>query len=226
MVLKLFDLPLRKPSYNLGTFFVISPNLSYSTSAVVRGAVAKGIEGDGRPRILNRKCRRHYGTEVRTKFIHGKHRLADKVLCEHTGILKADHQMAWLLDKGQDMSTTSGCHAKHGLCYQFCPSDNRIRYLNLLATNSDDAPYRSKHEVRHVLFPVQYDWPHQKVYKVAQLEANLQTVPKALFRDCRTPSGALYHEIHFDVEISVQSSLEFSLPINGNKYGSVTAKYT
>lgn len=36
----------------------------------------------------------------------------------------------------------------------------------------------------------------------------------------------MYYELEFDVEICIQSALEFSMSVNGKKYGSVTAKYT
>jgi len=35
----------------------------------------------------------------------------------------------------------------------------------------------------------------------------------------------MYFSLSFDVQIAVQSALEFSLTVNGAKYGSVTAKY-
>ncbi|KAJ4361459.1 hypothetical protein N0V95_001876 [Ascochyta clinopodiicola] len=188
---------------------VIRP--AFPWSAVVRGAAAKGIEGDGRPRIRNRKCRRSYGTNCVTPFVAGKHRVVDKFKCEFKGIFYAHHQMKWLVNKGQDLSTTSECHHKLGFVQWFWPSKKRIVYMDLLATDADKAPHRSKHEA---------------VYKVATLEANLETVPEWLFLVRHNPSGALYYEIEFDVEIAVQSALEFSMSINGKKYGSVTAKYT
>jgi hypothetical protein len=36
----------------------------------------------------------------------------------------------------------------------------------------------------------------------------------------------MYYMLTFEVEISVQSALEYSLVVKGVKYGSVTATYT
>lgn len=65
----------------------------------------------------------------------------------------------------------------------------------------------------------------QDVYKIATLGVDLSGVPGHLYKACTSPSGASYHTLSFDVEISVQSALEFSLSVNGQKYGSVAAKY-
>jgi hypothetical protein len=35
----------------------------------------------------------------------------------------------------------------------------------------------------------------------------------------------MYHEINFHVELSATSSLEYSMSVNGKRYGSVTASY-
>jgi hypothetical protein len=41
-----------------------------------------------------------------------------------------------------------------------------------------------------------------------------------------SPDRRYYYELSFEVEITVQSSLEYSLLVEGVRYGSVTAKYT
>ena len=66
----------------------------------------------------------------------------------------------------------------------------------------------------------------QDVYTVATLCVNVEDVPQRLFRTASSPSGSMYYKLFFDVELSVQSALEFSVSVNGKKYGSVTAKYT
>jgi hypothetical protein len=54
----------------------------------------------------------------------------------------------------------------------------------------------------------------------------LNDVPQHLFELNLSPHGEAYHRLVFDVEISVQSVLEFSVSIKGTRYGSVTATYT
>jgi hypothetical protein len=60
---------------------------------------------------------------------------------------------------------------------------------------------------------------------VAKLVVDLSDVPQSAYMTCVSPDGELYHQLRFEVEISVQSSLEFSLLVQGVRYGSVTAKY-
>ena len=112
-------------------------------SAIVRGAAVKGLEGDGRQRIQNRKCRRSYGTVEMSPFVNGKHKVVDKVWEPYTGIWYADRQMEWLVQKGQDLSTASKSHAKFSMVYRFFPQEKREVYLELRATDADRAPHRS-----------------------------------------------------------------------------------
>ncbi|KAJ4324502.1 hypothetical protein N0V94_001242 [Neodidymelliopsis sp. IMI 364377] len=180
-------------------------------SAIVRGATAKGLEGDGRSRIRNRKCRRSYGTDCMSPFVSGRNRVADQVRDQYTGVLYARDQMEWIMKKGQDLSTSSECHGKIDLVHRVWRDKERFMIVDLLASNADKAPYRSK---------------HPDVYTVATLRVNLESVPQKFFKAQRSPSGDLYYELAFNVEISVQSALEFSVSVGGRKYGLVTAQYT
>jgi hypothetical protein len=65
----------------------------------------------------------------------------------------------------------------------------------------------------------------QGVHEVATLHVKLSDVPQHLFIRHIDSFGLVYHSLSFEVEISVQSSLEFSVSVKGKKYGSVTAKY-
>jgi hypothetical protein len=57
------------------------------------------------------------------------------------------------------------------------------------------------------------------------LHVDLSKVPDSQMKRKRSPTGREYCEVHALVHISMQSSLEFSLTVNGKNYGSVTAKY-
>jgi len=92
---------------------------AYAWSAIVRGATAKGLEGDGRPIIKNRKCRRHYGTACSLHFISGQHREADSFICAFDNVKKAGKQISWLLKKGQDLSTAEMPHGKAPMYCRF-----------------------------------------------------------------------------------------------------------
>lgn len=67
---------------------------------------------------------------------------------------------------------------------------------------------------------------NKNLYKVATLSVDLSDVPAHKFKSKRSATGGLYYTIHFNVELSVMSSLEYSMSVNGTQYGSVTASYT
>jgi hypothetical protein len=67
---------------------------------------------------------------------------------------------------------------------------------------------------------------HQDVYEVAKLIVDLTKVPERMFLLRRNKTNQPYHELNFQVEFSVTSSLEYAVTIDGTRYGSVTARYT
>ncbi|EOA92058.1 uncharacterized protein SETTUDRAFT_86462 [Exserohilum turcica Et28A] len=82
----------------------------YAWSAVVRGAVTKGIE-QGSGAILKRKSRRHYGTSYSSRFNKRVHNKADMYVDEYDGQRWARNQMSWLIQRGQDMHASDATHA-------------------------------------------------------------------------------------------------------------------
>ncbi|KAH8723592.1 Hsp70 family protein [Phaeosphaeriaceae sp. PMI808] len=191
---------------------------AYAWSAVVRGATAKGLEGDGRPAIRSRKCRRHYGTHCNESFVEGRHRESESFICPFTGKKKAQDQISWHLKKGQDLPTSEFPHAKLALHRIFMPglmpSDMTV---TLWASDIDLAPNRMKNKVSHITFI--------NVYKVATLHINLTGLPASKCVCYHSNTNSPYQRINFDVELSVTSLLEYSVSIDGTRYGSVTASY-
>ncbi|CAN9134369.1 unnamed protein product [Alternaria alternata] len=185
----------------------------YAWSSVARGAAAKGLEAEdpGAGVVKTRKCRRHYGTPVNSRFVEGQHMETDAYICEYTGVKRARCQASWLLIKGQDLATTTKApHAMLHLHRGFWLTEKRITKVSLIASNSDEAPRRSTEE---------------DVFRVAKLTINLTKVPKRTFKVKRSPDGRTYHEIDFEVEISIQSALEYSCSVKGKRVGSVTVEY-
>lgn len=54
---------------------------------------------------------------------------------------------------------------------------------------------------------------------------DLSPIPASEWRKAVSPTGRPYRFVDIVLEISVQSALEYSLSVNGTKYGSVTANY-
>jgi hypothetical protein len=65
----------------------------------------------------------------------------------------------------------------------------------------------------------------QGVKKLVTLTVDFSDVPQEDMDRHISSSGRLYHTINYDIEISIQSSLEFSLVVEGKKYGSMTVNY-
>lgn len=99
--------------------------------------------------------------------------------------------------------------------------------MELLACNVEKAPQRFTDKV--CFLPTSRALAIittcQNVFTVAALSVDLSSVPAACFQTCFAPGGRVYTTLSFQVEISVQSSLEYSLLVEGVRYGSVTAKY-
>ena len=57
--------------------------------------------------------------------------------------------MEWMLKKGQDLAAKSESHGHKGFQQHFWPGDRRSASLDLLATDVDKSPHRSKDNVRH-----------------------------------------------------------------------------
>lgn len=61
---------------------------------------------------------------------------------------------------------------------------------------------------------------------VAELTVDLTSLPKQKFLSLRNGANQTYCEVHFEVEISATSALEYAVSIGGSRYGSITANYT
>ncbi|KAF1845397.1 actin-like ATPase domain-containing protein [Cucurbitaria berberidis CBS 394.84] len=200
--------------YNKIKAFVETNNLqaikpAYAWSAVARGAAAKGLEGD-KTVIQKRKGRRHYGNSCSPIWIPRKHTEAESYIDKHDGEKRASHQMKWLIKKGQDLPTSGPAHAKVDLCADFRPYHKRETHLTLWASDADRAPKRST---------------NKDVYTVATVKVDLGAVPQGQFKAKLSVSGALYYRLEYEIHVSVQTSLEYSLVVNGKTYGSLTATY-
>jgi hypothetical protein len=83
-------------------------------SAVVCGAVAKGLEGDNRA-VLKRKSRRHYETGCSELFKYRHHRESEAYFDSFSGAKYAGNEMSVLIKKGEGLHTSEDTHAKISL---------------------------------------------------------------------------------------------------------------
>ncbi|KAK7182682.1 hypothetical protein PSPO01_11263 [Paraphaeosphaeria sporulosa] len=136
-------------------------------------------------------------TPIKDRKCRRKHREQESYICY------------WLISEGQDLPTAAKVHGKVSMHSNFWPGEKRHASPLLLAADIDKAPRRS-----HVI----------AVYEVARLRVNLEQVPQRAFRK-QNNSKKPYYELHYEIHISVQSGLEFSLWVDGKRYGAVAAEY-
>ncbi|KAL8758145.1 MAG: hypothetical protein Q9184_004013 [Pyrenodesmia sp. 2 TL-2023] len=71
-----------------------------ATTAIVRGAVIKGLEKAGFSKTkITRRVRRWYGVIVNESFVDSKHRLEDRCLNMDTGQVLAKNQIRWFIKR-------------------------------------------------------------------------------------------------------------------------------
>ncbi|PSN60997.1 Hsp70 family protein [Corynespora cassiicola Philippines] len=182
---------------------------AYAWSAIVRGAAAKGLEGDGNA-VLMRKCRRHYGTPCSRPFVHEIHSEADSYISEYSGLKFATNQMQWLIKKGSDLHTSKETHAVTSLEIQFWLQEKRDVCMSLFACNQNDAPSLLCAE---------------NLYRVARISFNTGDIPGRFLSREYDPNDWRYFTAQALVHMSIQSAIEFSVTINGQDFGSVTVDY-
>ncbi|KAH7396595.1 hypothetical protein DE146DRAFT_763611 [Phaeosphaeria sp. MPI-PUGE-AT-0046c] len=182
---------------------------TYAWSAVARGAAAKGMEGK-QSAVLARKCRRHYGTACSSTFNRKIHKSRDRYIDEYDGRTMARNQMIWLVKKGEDLETSKASHAYTTLTAHFWPKESRRTTWELYACDADTAAQGSTAE---------------SVYRVATLIVDFDDVPASCYEHKVNDRDKKYLRLRAEVHISIQSSLEFFVTVDGKKYGSLTAEY-
>jgi hypothetical protein len=138
----------------------------------------------------------------------------------------ANRQMKWLITKGENLLVDETKYLCASLCWKFWPGNLRRTTWDLLACDADDAPQRSEDYVCEPFLLIEHRLTcHQNVYRVATLIVDLDDVPASSIRARTNSYGQQYFLIDCVVHISIQSSLEFFVTVDGEKYGSLTAKY-
>ncbi|KAF2001874.1 Hsp70 family protein [Amniculicola lignicola CBS 123094] len=204
-------------SHSLAT--VKPPN---AWSSIVRGSLLKALalpvpNSTGistpiaKPTIQSRRCRRSYGTSCTFRFVEGKHRIVDRYYCGIEKEFRAKHQVNWLLYKDQVLDVTHGqAHAKLDFTWNFPKGGRKEMIIPLLASDQMAPSIRSL---------------SMDVHKVADLVVDISFVPQSTFKKCVSTSGEVLEKLQYSIEIKVHEVLEFSLLIDGVRYGTVVAKY-
>lgn len=117
-----------------------------SWSAVVRGAVCRGLEGAEGGAVAVRLSRKFYGTPLSRAFDPDVHSSQDAYTDEHTGLRLARGQMAWLVNKDERLPEKDPKVISIGVMQHFGYDEDRRIGAILCGCSEDVAPTRYAHD--------------------------------------------------------------------------------
>ncbi|THV63544.1 hypothetical protein D6D28_10593 [Aureobasidium pullulans] len=177
-------------------------------TAVVRGAVLSGLETGV---IVSRKARRHYGVITNRTWDRSKHFPNNKYWCETMGEWRADNQIDWCIQRGQDLPVDKPVMLPFSYVWTFQKRFPSSVNPKIIVSDAVDAPseYVKSAETR----------------VLCQLPANLKDVPRDCFGFC-IKNERKFRELEIEVGVVVDSgSLNFDLRVDDIVYGKVRADY-
>ena len=196
----------------------------YAWTAVVRGAVLRGLEGS---MVLTRRSRYHYGTSYATVFDEAKHPIADRYWSPLWERWMVSDRMQWHIAK---VGGLNNLHMFESICLlviqgaqvseaqpisfhytrNFRPGQSLVVEDDLICCESDIAP----------------DSYQKGLINVCTLTTDLNTVPKSLFTRLTTTKGVEFDNLDFTLDMKIESAgLVFELKVDGVRYGAVSAKF-
>ncbi|KAK9417518.1 hypothetical protein AB5N19_00747 [Seiridium cardinale] len=186
-----------------GSIEVMQP--VYAWTAVVRGAVLRGLEGN---MVISRKARMHYGTSYATVYDEEKHSVSERYWSPLWERWMVSDRMQWHIAKGEAISPLSPIAFHY--TRNFRPGQSLIVTDDLIACEADEPPVAYGRELVHV----------------CTLTTDLSAVPRSLFTRLTTTRGVEFDNLDFTLEMIVDSAgLGFELKVDGVRYGRVEAEF-
>ncbi|KAI2468258.1 actin-like ATPase domain-containing protein [Annulohypoxylon bovei var. microspora] len=177
----------------------------YAWTAVVRGAVLRGLEGN---MVISRKARMHYGTSYATVYDEEKHSVSERYWSPLWERWMVSDRMQWHIAKGEAISPLSPIAFHY--TRNFRPGQSLMVTDDLIACEADEPPAAYSRELVHV----------------CTLTTDLSAVPRSLFTRLTTTRGVEFDNLDFTLEMIVDSAgLSFELKVDGVRYGRVEAEF-
>ncbi|KAF2199167.1 actin-like ATPase domain-containing protein [Delitschia confertaspora ATCC 74209] len=177
----------------------------YAWTAVVRGAVLRGLEGS---MVMTRRSRYHYGTSYATVFDEAKHPIEDRYWSPLWERWMVSDRMQWHIAKGAQVSESQPISFHY--TRNFRPGQSLIVEDDLICCDLDVAP----------------DSYQKDLINVCTLTTDLNTVPKSLFTRLTTTKAVEFDNLDFTLDMKIESAgLVFELKVDGVPYGAVSAKF-
>ncbi|KAH7367193.1 hypothetical protein B0T11DRAFT_51080 [Plectosphaerella cucumerina] len=177
----------------------------YAWTAVVRGAVLRGLEGN---MVISRKARNHYGTSYATVYDEEKHSVSERYWSPLWERWMVSDRMQWHIAKGEAISPATPIAFHY--TRNFRPGQSLMVTDDLIACSADEPPAAYTRELQHV----------------CTLTTDLNAVPRSLFTRLTTTRGVEFDNLDFTLEMIVDSAgLGFELKVDGVRYGRVEAEF-
>ncbi|KAG7294343.1 hypothetical protein NEMBOFW57_004414 [Staphylotrichum longicolle] len=177
----------------------------YAWTAVVRGAVLRGLEGN---MVISRKSRMHYGTSYATVYDETKHSVMERYWSPLWERWMVSDRMQWHIAKGEAISPLQPIAFHY--TRNFRPGQSLSVTDDLIACEADEPPKAYTRDLVHV----------------CTLTTDLSAVPRSLFTRLTTTRGVEFDNLDFTLEMIVDSAgLGFELKVDGVRYGRVDAEF-
>ncbi|KAG7053623.1 Hsp70-like protein [Colletotrichum scovillei] len=183
--------------------------------AVVQGAVMKGLAQVSpdkltQVKVQNRKARKHYGTEWRSKYdakLH-KHLEHKRHWCGLDGCYKV-YTMEWFIQRGDNVSENEPFYTS--FVWTGLVSQGRIKKIKM-----DIYADRNQR-----IAPVARD---ENVSMLVHVEADVGHIPEHMLSRRQGLDGQWYYELNCKIEaVYLSASTTYTLLYNNQRYNTVTA---
>ncbi|CCF42495.1 hypothetical protein CH063_12475 [Colletotrichum higginsianum] len=186
--------------------------------AVVQGAVMKGLAQVSpdrltQVRVQNRKARKHYGTEWRTKYDVKAHKHLEqrRHWCGLDGCYKV-YTMEWFIQRGDNVSENEPFYTS--FVWTGLVSQGRIKKIKMDVYADRNARAA----------PVARD---DNVSMLVHVEADVSHIPEHMLARRKGLDGQWYYELSCKIEaVYLSASTAYTLLYNNQRYSTVTAETT
>ena len=186
-------------------------------TAVVRGALMKGLSKlqpeTERVKVQSRVARKHYGTEIMSKYDSAKHAKSTSWWDDYDGELKV-FDMSWFITKGSPVTEDTPYIRKYHKVWKVSDGPRQTVAQDILVfADVDDkgAPiYKDGGDVRNL----------------ARLKADLSCIPTGELMQRCGKDGKMYFVVYYEIEMTYFSACtKYALVHKGVRYDSVSAEY-
>ncbi|KAJ5726922.1 hypothetical protein N7493_005949 [Penicillium malachiteum] len=174
-------------------------------SAVVRGAVLRGLEGN---QVDNRISRAHYGVTHQSPYDPHLHYECEKEWDAYEERWEVLNRLTWYIKKREAISENTPIKFPF---YRTVDLNSKLCFRDYLYICFEEAAP---------------DALNESVSAVCELQADLSQIPKSLFTLHQNSQGCKYYKVNYDLVVTpCSASILFELQFNGISYGTVRASY-